>query len=204
MPYTKITKSLIFISIIFLGLFIFCNSGNSQTYFNPSIIYGSGYGIYGPTSWRNPGADFLASYGISSYPTGTPYYPYSYQPYNDGLYHGNPYNPSDPLYGTVPPPPISIPSEIMNMLSSSRYSPNEPDMSYIGYQLSLPYFQAAAMSGWPPYRYQQPYNYYGYEGYVSGGYISGYYNPSFGYQQRFYPSYPYPGIPYGSDMVGYP
>jgi hypothetical protein len=79
-----------------------------------------------------------------------PYGNYILLPTGDNLYHGNPYNPNDPLYGTVAPPPISLPSGIMNMMLSSRYSPNDPDMSQIGYQLSLPYFQAAARSGWTP------------------------------------------------------
>jgi len=62
-------------------------------------------------------------------------------------YRGNPYNPNDPLYGTVPRPPISIPSEIMNMMTYSRRSPSEPDIAQMGYELSLPYFQSAIMVG---------------------------------------------------------
>ena len=191
-----------FLNVLNIGLLFFIisvfisNPINAQAYFNPGVGYG---GVYGPTSWRTPVADFLAGYGISSYSTGSPYYPL-YPPYNYGLYHGNPYNPNDPLYGTVAPPPISIPSGIMNMLLTSRYSPNEPDMSYLGYQLSLPYFQAALTSGWTPFGYQRYYPSYPFPGIPYGNDFG---TSPFGYQ-RYYPSYPFPGIPYGSDMVGYP
>jgi hypothetical protein len=156
MPYRKITKYLMFLSIIFFVLCIFCNFGNAQfpprNYILPgqpgstmlvspgvSLIvnpngsigpnpffyeywsnipfgsiyggmyglsglglyggfgglygmglyggiygYGSGYGLYGPTSWRTPVADLLAGYGISSYPTGSPYYPYGMYGYGGG------------------------------------------------------------------------------------------------------------------------
>lgn len=145
---------------ITLFLFFVVNPNNAQTYFNPSVGYGGGYGLYGPTSWRTPVADFLAGYGISSYSTGTPYYPFSWnQTYNYSFSHGNPYNPNDPLYGTVPLPPISIPSEIMNMLASSNWN-----TAQMGINLARPYFQAAVMSGWTPWvsPYSNPQTYYKY------------------------------------------
>jgi len=94
-----------------------------------------------------------------------PYGAYTMLPTGYNFYHGNPYNPNDPLYGTVAPPPISIPSGIINMMATSQYSPNDPDIAQIGYQLSLPYFQAAARSGWTPWNFPSGFQpYYGYGG----------------------------------------
>lgn len=65
------------LNISLMILFFLVNPINAQIYFNPSIGYGGGYGLYGPTSWRTPIADLLAGYGIFSYPTGSPYYSYN-------------------------------------------------------------------------------------------------------------------------------
>ncbi len=84
---------------------------------------------------------------------------YTILPTSYSGYYGNPYNPNNPLYGTVPRPNLSLPSEIMNMLLSSNY-----ETSQRGYELSLPYFQADMMSGWTPWSSPygpQTYNSYG-------------------------------------------
>ena len=148
---------------------------NSSVYF-PGYNY-PGYGMYGYPYNGYP--NYSPNYG--GYPN---YYPDRYaipvspqNPYGDytllptgyNLYHGNPYNPNDPLYGTVAPPPISIPSGIINMMATSQYSPNDPDIAQIGYQLSLPYFQASVRSGWTPWRFPSGFQpYYGYGGYPWG------------------------------------
>ena len=123
----------------------------SQGTYSPSPYgYYSGYGLYGPSfggyfDYRPSWGGYSSYSGYSTWSSGG--YPtyYGYPTYNPG-YHGNPYNPSDPLYGTVSRSSLSIPSGIMNMLASSNWNTAQK-----GYELSLPYFQSAVISGWTPY-----------------------------------------------------
>jgi len=119
---------------------------------------------YSPSGWNQP-YNYSGSpnyypdrYAVPVNPQ-NPYGAYTSLPTVYSGYHGNPYNPSDPLYGTVPRPNLSLPSEIMNMLLSSNYETGQR-----GYELSLPYFQADMMSGWTPWSSpygSQAYNRYG-------------------------------------------
>ncbi len=124
---------------------------------------------YSPSGWNQP---YNYSGSPNQYPNRyavpvnpqNPYGAYTSLPTGYNGYRGNPYNPNDPLYGTVPRPPISIPSGIMNMMAHSAYDASDAYIPFLGYELSLPYFQADMMSGWTPWSSpygSQPYNNYG-------------------------------------------
>ena len=145
----------------------------------PGSFYGgySGYSYPGYVSWSGP---FAYSQDSSQW---VPLYQYS-----PGPGPGIP-NPFNPIYGLVPPGygPLwasthySVPSWIINMMAYSRYSPSEPDIAQIGYQLSLPYFLSDVMRGWRPwsipYSYPQTYYKYGPISPISGAPIGMAYNP---------------------------
>jgi hypothetical protein len=69
--------------VIHINQYQYGNDGGGYPY-SVGGWYGGGYGLYGPTSWRNPVSDLLAGYGIASYPSGTPYYPYGMYGYGGG------------------------------------------------------------------------------------------------------------------------